>query len=150
MLYSEVGAWCAGSLGASASILFFRPREFVLGGADAGLYVNLGASITRSGGIVIRDPLLASFGTALEPALLRELPAEEYTPYYYLSGFYVPDNTTGPHHSAILRAAPGLAGNWLYAGPGSGRIVPYRAVGAAGLFCCLFASAASVGLAGCP
>lgn len=74
----------------AAGLLFFRPHEFVVGGADAGVYVNLGASIARSGRIVLADPLLASFGQALEPALLRELPAQEYTPYYYLPGFYVP------------------------------------------------------------
>ena len=74
----------------AASVLFFRPHEFVVGGADAGVYVNLGASIARSGRIVLHDPILASFGSQLEPALLRELPAQEYTPYYYLPGFYVP------------------------------------------------------------
>lgn len=74
----------------AAGVLFFRPHEFVVGGADAGVYVNLGASIARSGRIVLHDPLLASYGQALEPALLRELPAAEYTPYYYLPGFYVP------------------------------------------------------------
>ena len=79
----------------AAGVLFFRPHEFVVGGADAGVYVNLGASIARSGSIVLDDPLLASFGKALEPALLRELPAPEYTPYYYLPGFYVPDAPPG-------------------------------------------------------
>ena len=42
----------------AATWLFFRPHEYILGGADAGVYVNLGASIARSGGILIDDPVL--------------------------------------------------------------------------------------------
>lgn len=73
-----------------AGLLFFRPHEFIVGGADAGVYVNLGASIARTGGILIHDPTLASLNPALYPALLRPLPASEAVPYYVLPGFYVP------------------------------------------------------------
>ncbi len=75
--------------------LFFRPHEFIAGAADAGVYVNLGASIARTGGILIHDPLLADLDPALYPALLRPLPAGEMAPYYIFPGFYVPGTPAG-------------------------------------------------------
>jgi hypothetical protein len=38
----------------TAVFLFFRPHEFVIGGADAGVYVNLGAAIAQQGGFYSR------------------------------------------------------------------------------------------------
>ena len=75
--------------------LFFRPHEFVLGGADAGVYINLGASIARTGGILIQDSTLAALDPSLYPALLRPLPPNEVTPYYLVPGFYVPGTADG-------------------------------------------------------
>jgi hypothetical protein len=46
------------SLLAFAAWLFLRPNEYVLGGRDHGVYVNTGAAIARSGGILLTDPLL--------------------------------------------------------------------------------------------
>jgi len=75
--------------------LFFRPHEFIVGGADAGVYVNLGASIAKSGGILIRDPLLADLDPALYSALLRPLPPSEMAPFYIFPGFFVPGAADG-------------------------------------------------------
>jgi 4-amino-4-deoxy-L-arabinose transferase-like glycosyltransferase len=79
--------------------LFFRPHEFIIGGADAGVYVNLSASIAENGRILIQDPILADLDPALYPALLRELPPTEnasiIAPYYALPGFYVTDTQAG-------------------------------------------------------
>lgn len=80
---------------AAASWLFFRPHEFITGGADAGVYVNLGANIARSGAILIHDPLLAGLDPGLYPALLRQLPPSEMTPFYIFPGFYVPGAPAG-------------------------------------------------------
>ncbi|MCA9970025.1 MAG: hypothetical protein KC425_07415, partial [Anaerolineales bacterium] len=45
--------------------LFFRPHEFIVGAADAGVYTNLAAEIAQNGRIHPHDPLLAN----LDPAL---------------------------------------------------------------------------------
>ncbi|MGC8782653.1 MAG: hypothetical protein ACP5UQ_17465, partial [Anaerolineae bacterium] len=79
----------------AAAWLFFRPHEFITGGADAGVYINLGASIARSGGILIYDPLLAGLDPGLYPALLRQLPPSEMAPFYLFPGFYVPSAPAG-------------------------------------------------------
>ncbi len=73
----------------AASVVYFRPHEFVIGGADAGVYVSLGANIAKTGGILIHDPLLGQLDPGLRPALLRTMPAGEAAPYYILPGFYV-------------------------------------------------------------
>ncbi len=89
----QVNRWEIAALGLWALVaawLYFRPHEFVLGGADAGVYVNLGANIARTGGILIHDPTLAALDSNLYPALLRPLPPSELTPYYLLPAFYVP------------------------------------------------------------
>jgi hypothetical protein len=75
--------------------LFFRPHEFIVGGADAGVYVNLGASIAQTGGILIHDSLLADLDPALYRALLRPLPPSEMAPFYIFPGFFVPGTTDG-------------------------------------------------------
>lgn len=43
-------------------LLVARPFEVVRGGLDAGIYVNTGAAIVRSGGIVQRDDVVAGIG----------------------------------------------------------------------------------------
>lgn len=89
---SRWNAWEAAALVvwlAAAAFVYFRPHEFVIGGADAGVYVNLGASISRTGGILIRDPLLGALDAPLRAAFLRAMPAGEAAPYYLLPGLYV-------------------------------------------------------------
>ena len=78
-----------------ATWLYVRPHEFVMGGADAGVYVNLGANIARTGAILIHDPTLAALDPSLYPSLLRPLPPGELTPYYLMPAFYVPASPAG-------------------------------------------------------
>ena len=94
----QINRWEVVALGlwALAAIwLFFRPHEFIIGGADAGVYVNLGANIARTGGILVHDPTLAALDPSLYPALLRPLPPGELTPYYLMPAFYVPATPAG-------------------------------------------------------
>ena len=93
-----INRWEVAALGVWALVaawLYFRPHEFILGGADAGVYINLGANIARTGGILIHDPTLAALEAGLYPSLLRSLPPGELTPYYLMPGFYVPATPTG-------------------------------------------------------
>jgi hypothetical protein len=94
----NVNRWEIAALGLWSLValwLFFRPHEFVLGGADAGVYINLGANIARTGGILIHDPTLAALPPNLYASLLRPLPPSELTPYYLLPAFYVPVTPAG-------------------------------------------------------
>ena len=96
-------AWCVNRWEIAALVLwalvagwlFFRPHEFVVGGADAGVYVSLGANIARTGGILIHDPTLAALDPSLYASLLRPLPPGELTPYYLMPAFYVPGIPAG-------------------------------------------------------
>jgi hypothetical protein len=77
------------------SVIYFRPHEFILGGADAGVYVNMGAQIARSGRLLIDDPLIAQLDPSLSPVFFREQPPTYLTQYYYLPGYYVSDSVPG-------------------------------------------------------
>jgi len=70
-------------------ILSFRPHEMILGGSDAGVYVNLGASIAKSGSLLIRDPDLAELSSSLYSVLFREQPPYAEARYSLLPGFYL-------------------------------------------------------------
>jgi hypothetical protein len=76
-----------------AGALFFRPHEFILGGADAGVYVNLGANIARTGAWRIQEPLIAELPVELYPALFREQPAPMIPQYVPLPGTYLTDDS---------------------------------------------------------
>ncbi len=85
---------------AAAVWLFFRPHEYIYGGADAGVYLSLGAEIAQNGGFRIGDDTLAALGPALRAAVLRPLPRAPSSPLpgassYLLPGFYVTDEAAG-------------------------------------------------------
>ncbi len=77
------------------SLIYFRPHEFIMGGADAGVYVNMGAQIARSGHLLIEDPFIAQLDPSFYPVFFREQPPNYLTHYYYLPGFYVSDSVAG-------------------------------------------------------
>ena len=109
-----------------AATLFFHPHEYVLGGSDAGVYVNLGAHITRTGSLPYQDPELAGLDPAAYPGLFREQPSHLLTRYIQFPGFYLSDTEPGtvipqfyPLHSvwlAIFHSLGGLRAS-LYATP---------------------------------
>jgi hypothetical protein len=116
----RIHRWEAAALGAwllLVCVLYFRPHQTVLGGADVGVYINLGAHIARTGRILISDPTLAALDPGLDAAFLRALPPSEGAPYYLLPGFYVPGTERGlvvpqfyPLHPVWLAVAHSLGG----------------------------------------
>jgi len=97
--------------------LYCRPHQTITGGADVGVYINLGANIARTGRILISDPVLAALDPMLDAAFLRALPPSEGAPYYLLPGFYVPGTPRGlivpqfyPLHPVWLAVGHDLGG----------------------------------------
>ena len=78
-----------------AAVLFLRPHEYVVGGGDAGVYINLAANIEQTGAILIEDATLAGLDPALHDDLLRVLPEQDLAEFNYLAGFYATDPTNG-------------------------------------------------------
>ncbi|MBN1484461.1 MAG: hypothetical protein JXA37_07035, partial [Chloroflexia bacterium] len=83
-------------------VLWAYPGEAILGGQDPGVYVSIGASIARSGGIVRHDPWIAALDAPERPLVLR----------YYLDqwwqtpGFYVTDLAGGEVTPQFLHLYP--------------------------------------------
>ncbi len=118
--------WALAVLVVIVSVLYFRPHEYILGGSDAGVYVNLGAHITRTGGLVFRDPDIAALDPAVYPALFRQQPPAFITRYIQFPGFYLSDQQAGviipqfyplhPLWMAVFYSLGGLRAS-LYATP---------------------------------
>lgn len=87
--------WCLAISTVIAILLYSHPHEYVLGGSDAGVYVNLGAHIVRTGSLVFQDPELAGLDPASFPALFRQQPPSFITHYIQFPGFYVSDDQAG-------------------------------------------------------
>ena len=104
---------------AAALWLFFRPHEFILGGADAGVYVNLAAAIAENGRILLHTPTFDHLPAALYPALLRANPVNPIADFYLYPAFYVASHE-GPTilpqfyhlHPVWQAVAFGLSGVW--------------------------------------
>lgn len=79
----------------TGSVLFARPAEFILGGADAGVYINLGANLAKSGSLLVADPLTAALPAAAQPGFLRAQPAPQETDYLRFPGFYLSETQPG-------------------------------------------------------
>ncbi len=99
------------------SALYFRPHEFIFGGADAGVYINLGATISRSGGLILDNPDLAALPPDDIDLLFRPQPPNQLPRYYHLPGFYIADDNASqitpqfyPLHPVWLAVAYGLRG----------------------------------------
>ena len=78
-----------------ACYLFFRPHHFIQGAADAGVYVNLAASLADTGRLQIQDHTLATVGPSLYPNLIRQAPPHDGVPFLYKFGFYIEEVGTG-------------------------------------------------------
>lgn len=110
-----------------AVVLFARPAEYIVGNYDAGIYINTGALMARTGGIVSYDAQVAAMDEALGKQLFWDLP----NPYLLhnqarLPGFFIADNAHGwvapqffhfyPAWLALWNALLGMRGG-LFATP---------------------------------
>ncbi len=103
----------------AAGWLFFRPHEYILGAADAGVYVNQAANISMTAGITFDDPFLAELDPALIPVFLRAQPPSNGTEYYLFPGFNVANGRTDriipdfyPLHPVWQAVAFDIGGVW--------------------------------------
>lgn len=72
-----------------AALLFLWPAEYVIGGADASVYLHLGAIWSRAGSFTFNEPLLADVSPSLLPGLLREMRPGQPMQYLRFPGFYI-------------------------------------------------------------
>jgi 4-amino-4-deoxy-L-arabinose transferase-like glycosyltransferase len=100
-------------------MLYFRPHQFILGGADAGVYINLGANLSRTGSWLIHNSDLSEIPRNDYAMLFREHPSHLIPRYIHLPGFYVSDSGANtilpqfyPLHPIWLAVAHGLGGLW--------------------------------------
>jgi len=105
-----------GGLLVVAALLYLRPHEYVLGGNDAGSYVNTASQIARTGSIVAEDAWTAFLGEYRE-VTLREQPAHWLPRYLQFVGWYIDDANPArtvpqffPFHPALLAVGASLAG----------------------------------------
>lgn len=78
-----------------AAMLFLHPHQYVFGGGDAGVYVNVGANLAQTGALLIEEPLLTEIKADLLPGLLREQYPGAATRFIRLPGFYLSDTVPG-------------------------------------------------------
>jgi 4-amino-4-deoxy-L-arabinose transferase-like glycosyltransferase len=100
-------------------MLYLRPDQFILGGADAGVYINLGANLSRTGSWLIHNSDLSEIPQSDYTMLFREHPPHLIPRYIHLPGFYVSDSGANtilpqfyPLHPVWLAVAHGLGGLW--------------------------------------
>jgi hypothetical protein len=104
------------------ALLYFRPHEYILGGADAGGYMNIAATLAQTGDFIIHDewtPRLREYANIT----LRQQPPRWQTRYLQFVGWYIDDNDPArlipqffPFHPVLLAvgvAAGGLTGGLL-------------------------------------
>jgi hypothetical protein len=98
-------------------VIFFHPDEFILGGGDGGVYMNLGAIWARTGSFSFLEPELGAIPEVLRPGLFRQVPSGHIVTYVRFPGFYLSDDPWGkiipqffPLHPLWISMAHGLLG----------------------------------------
>lgn len=104
----------------ACAVVYFRPHEYVLGGSDAGTYVNIGATIARTGKFMPDEPW-TEFLSQYSAVTLREQPDYFLTRHLQFVGWYIDDHVAGrvipqffPFHPTLIAVGIQLAG--IYGG----------------------------------
>jgi hypothetical protein len=116
-------------IGGTALLYAYAPHETVMGSQDAGVYFNTGASIVRTGGILLQDPLLPTVGAAanskeiggkiISQVLVGVAKKEDrfqFVKYLRLPGFYIRDNDAGLTTGEVVPQFFHLFPAWLAIG----------------------------------
>jgi 4-amino-4-deoxy-L-arabinose transferase-like glycosyltransferase len=98
------------------TLLYFRPHEYILGGADAGGYMNIATTLAQTGDFIIHDewmPLLREYADLT----LRQQPPQWQTRYLQFVGWYIDDQEPTrlipqffPLHPVLLALGVGVGG----------------------------------------
>lgn len=103
----------------TATLSFARPAEYIVGGGDAGVYVNWAAEIARNGALLPSDPLTAQLPVERYEGFLRAQPPTAETDYLRFPGFYLSETVPGqlipqfyPLQAISLAVAYSVAGVW--------------------------------------
>lgn len=101
-----------------SAVVYFRPHEYVLGGSDAGTYMNIAVTAARTGRFVLHDEWSAFLSTAPE-VTLREQPPQWLTRHLQFVGYYLDDADPSrvipqffPFHPMLLAMGVSLGGVW--------------------------------------
>ena len=101
-----------------SAVVYFRPHEYILGGSDAGTYMNIATTAARTGQFVVHDEWSAFLRTAPE-VTLREQPAPALTRYLQFVGYYLDDADPArvipqffPFHPLLLALGVSVGGVW--------------------------------------
>jgi 4-amino-4-deoxy-L-arabinose transferase-like glycosyltransferase len=98
------------------TVIYFRPHEYVLGGSDAHTYMNIGASLSRTGEFVVHDEW-AEFLRTYADVTLRQQPPHYLTRYLQFVGWYFSDQAPAqiipqffPFHPVLIALGLGVGG----------------------------------------
>lgn len=105
-----------GMLLLGSAVVYFRPHEYILGGADAGTYLNIASTAAHTGQFVVHDEWSAFLRTAPE-VTLRQQPPQWLTRYLQFVGYYLDDADPSrvipqffPFHPMLLALGVSLGG----------------------------------------
>ncbi|MBP7686980.1 MAG: glycosyltransferase family 39 protein [Thermoflexales bacterium] len=99
-----------------SAIVYFRPHEYVLGGSDAGTYMNIAVTAAHTGHFIVQDEWSAFLRTAPDVTLRRQ-PAHYLTRYLQFVGYYLDDDDPSrvipqffPFHPLLLALGVSVGG----------------------------------------
>ncbi len=103
---------------ALASLFYFRPHEYVLGGTDAGTYVNIGANLAREGTFISESSWMELLSDH-RAVTMREQPPAMRSRFLQFVGWYIDDTKSSrvipqffPFHPALIGVGMKVAGLW--------------------------------------
>lgn len=75
--------------------LYARPHEYILGGADAGVYINIGANLAKTGRLTVEDPLVAEVPPTARSMFFRQHPESSAVAWSRFPAFFIDDADRG-------------------------------------------------------